>query len=131
MSCTDYLRTPHPSNTAQLGILTEYGKNRFLLRLPLQTLSSESLSSQVKEFKVSEQKDFWLWVDTELIVYGQTKISAKELTINGENIQLDKEGRFRLHMALPMGRSPSCSGHFVRWTQHRSVTPVVTRRIEN
>ncbi|MDD4526486.1 MAG: DUF4912 domain-containing protein [Candidatus Margulisbacteria bacterium] len=113
--------------------VTERVDRPYDFKLPTVSLSSESLSSHSlsSHSLVKNQKDFWLWVDTELIVYGQTKVDAKELTINGEAIKLDKEGRFRLHMALPNGEYPfqvravSKCGEMVE-----EVTPKVIRFME-
>ncbi len=115
------------------AFITERVEKPYEFKVPTVSLSSESLSSSSlsSQSLVKKQKDFWLWVDTELIVYGQTKADAKELTINGENVKLDKEGRFRLHMALPNGEYPfqvravSKCGDMVE-----EVTPKVIRFME-
>jgi hypothetical protein len=112
------------------SFVTERGHEEIKLEMPIQSLSSEYLSSNMDQ-KVESKKDFWLWVDTELIVYGQTKADAKALTINGEKIQLDKEGRFRLHMALPNGRFPfQVKAVSSDSSMSEEITPVVNRWIE-
>jgi hypothetical protein len=112
------------------SFVTERGREEIKLEMPLQSLSSEYLSSNMGQ-KVESKKDFWLWVDTELIVYGQTKADAKSLTINGEKIKLDKEGRFRLHMALPNGRFPfHVKAVSSDSSMSEEITPVVNRWIE-
>ena len=69
--------------------------------------------------------------DTELIVYGQTKFDASSLTINGVETKLDKDGRFRIQMALPNGNFPfkvkaiSKDGDMVK-----QIMPVVDRAID-
>jgi uncharacterized protein len=115
------------------AFVTERIERPYDFKLPDVSLSSESLSSisLTSRMLVKQPKDFWLWVDTELIVYGQTKVDAKELTINGEKVKLDAEGRFRLHMALPNGNFPfhvravSKCGSMVE-----EVTPKVLRVME-
>ena len=115
------------------AFVTERIDKPFDFKLPEVSLSSASLSSASlsSQSLVRRQKDFWLWVDTELIVYGQTQVDAKELTINGETVKLDKEGRFRIHMALPNGEFPfqvravSKCGEMVE-----EVTPKVIRFME-
>lgn len=98
------------------------------INLPSSHWSSASLSS---EMMVKKSKDFWLWVDTELTVYGQTKADASELTINDVKVNLDAEGRFKLHLALPNGdypfhvRAVSKDGSMVE-----EVTPEVVRYIK-
>ncbi|MFP4467244.1 MAG: DUF4912 domain-containing protein [Candidatus Goldiibacteriota bacterium] len=47
-------------------------------------------------------KDFWLKADTELILYGATEPDA-ELTVQGEKIDLEKDGSFSLRFYLPDG----------------------------
>ncbi len=112
------------------SFVTERGREELNLQIPIQSLSSETLSSNMGQ-KVESKKDFWLWVDTELIVYGQTKADAKALTINGEKVQLDKEGRFRLHMALPNGRFPfHVKAVSSDSSMSEEITPVVNRWIE-
>lgn len=115
------------------GFVTERIDKPYDYKLPEVSLSSASLSSASlsSQSLVRRQKDFWLWVDTELIVYGQTKVDAKELSINGEVVKLDKEGRFRIHMALPDGEYPfqvraisNCGGMV------EEVTPKVIRFME-
>ncbi len=115
------------------AFITERIEKPYEFKLPEVSLSSASLSSASlsSQSLVKRQRDFWLWVDTELIVYGQTKVDAKQLTINGESVKLDKEGRFRLHMALPDGEYPfqvravSKCGEMVE-----EVTPKVIRFME-
>lgn len=115
------------------AFITERVERPYEFKLPDVSLSSAALSSASlsSQSLVRKNKDFWLWVDTELIVYGQTKSDAKELTINNEAIKLDKEGRFRIHIALPSGEYPfhvkatSKGGDMVE-----EVTPKVIRFME-
>lgn len=73
-------------------------------------------------------RDFWLNVDTELIVYGATKPNAK-VTVQGKPVQLRKDGTFSLRFALPDGRQKipveaiSSDG-----ADKRRITPRVERR---
>lgn len=52
--------------------------------------------------KKPEEKGFYLWVDTELIVYGATVPDAK-LTIQGVPKKLNPDGSFSARFALPNG----------------------------
>jgi len=85
-----------------------------------------SLASPVKKRKVP--KGFWLWVDAELIVYGQTEPNAK-VTVQNKPVTLRKDGSFTLRFALPDGkqeipvRATSFDGD-----DTRAITPIVTRR---
>ena len=72
-------------------------KESVSLAAPLQTLSSESLSHErIQSLRtegllaMGRHRINCLWSDKNI---------CQRLTINGENIQLDKEGRFRLHVA--------------------------------
>ncbi|MDD5456906.1 MAG: DUF4912 domain-containing protein [Candidatus Margulisbacteria bacterium] len=114
------------------AFITEKSKEELKINVPMQSLSSESLSSQFMQYKVGAENEYWLWVDTELIVYGQTKPDASSLTINGEKVKLDKEGRFRLHMALPNGVFPfKVKGISKDGSMSKEITPVVTRTLES
>ena len=120
-----YMITRNQLNSA---FITEMNKQEITYTVPITSLSSETLSSQ---FKVLGEDEFWLWVDTELIVYGQVKPDAKELLINNEKIKFDKDGRFRMHMALPNGNYPfhvkgvSKSGKLTK-----EVKPVINRSLD-
>lgn len=47
-------------------------------------------------------KDFWLWVETELILYGATEPDA-QVTLMGRPIALNPDGTFRVHFPFPHG----------------------------
>jgi len=49
-----------------------------------------------------KEKDFWLWVETEIILYGATEPDAK-VTLNGKHLQLNPDGTFRLQFPFPDG----------------------------
>jgi len=49
-----------------------------------------------------KKKDFWLWVETEIILYGATEPDAK-VTLNGKHLQLNADGTFRLQFPFPDG----------------------------
>ncbi|HHW12045.1 MAG TPA: DUF4912 domain-containing protein [Firmicutes bacterium] len=50
-----------------------------------------------------EERQFWLVLNTELILYGATEPSAS-LTVDGQPVPLRPDGTFTLRMALPDGR---------------------------
>ena len=54
-------------------------------------LSSESVSSFSSPVYKAQEKGFFLWADTELILYGGTEKDAR-LTVKGETVKL-KDGR--------------------------------------
>jgi len=60
-----------------------------------------SSSMRPTEEKIGE-KDFWLVVNTELIVYGATEPNAK-VTLQGRELQLRPDGTFSVRFALPDG----------------------------
>jgi hypothetical protein len=74
--------------------------------------------------------DFWLVVNTELIVYGATEPDAK-LSIQGKPVRLNLDGTFSVRYSLPDGKQVipvkaiSSSG-----VHERQVTPVVEKRTE-
>jgi uncharacterized protein len=55
-----------------------------------------------REIKGKKGKTFFLIVNTELIVYGQTVPTAK-LTIQGKDHKLNPDGTFSIRFALPEG----------------------------
>jgi len=97
----------------------------------MQELSSgavSSLSSPVRQYPEKEKaKDFWLVVNTELIVYGATEADAN-LTVQGKPVQLRPDGTFTLRFALPDGnqkipvRAVNSDGDM-----ERTITPVVEK----
>lgn len=83
-----------------------------------------SISSPVRK-EVS--KGFWLNVNTELIVYGQTEADAK-VSVQGKPINLRQDGTFSLRFALPEGKqiipvkAISSDGK-----EEKTITPIVTK----
>jgi hypothetical protein len=100
--------------TAQAGIALP-GSEEFVARETAQvwpefTFDFESgataplPSSYVSSFLGgAEQKDFWLNVNAELIIYGATEPNAT-VTFAGKQIQLQPDGSFRFRFALPDGQ---------------------------
>ena len=76
------------------------------------------------------KKDFWLVVNTELIVYGATEPNAT-LTIQGQPVELRPDGSFSLRFALPDGVQviPVCARN-ADGDMHRMVRPTVQRTTE-
>ncbi len=74
--------------------------------------------------------DFWLVVNTELIVYGATEPDAK-VTIQGKPLRLNADGTFSVRYSLPDGKqvipvkAVSSSG-----VHERQITPIVEKRTE-
>lgn len=116
------------------AFITEMIPRDIKIMMPEMNLSSEALSSQVlssQMIKKRSEQDFWMWVDTELIVYGQVKSDASLLSINGEKTKIDKDGRFRIHMALPNGEFPfNVKGISKDGSMSREITPEVKRTIK-
>lgn len=50
----------------------------------------------------NRQKDFWLWVETELVLYGATEPDA-QVTLMGRPLQLNPDGTFRVKFPFPHG----------------------------
>ncbi len=93
-------------------------------------VSSGGISSAASFYRKPAERKFWLAVNTELIVYGQTEPDAK-LTVQGKEIKLKPDGTFTLRFALPDGKqvipveATSKDG-----IDRRRVTPIVTRKTE-
>ncbi len=88
---------------------------------------SGALFSAASPVKKAKPQGFWLSVNTELIVYGQTQPGAK-LTVGGRPVSLRTDGSFSLRFFLPDGKqvipvtATSSDGE-----QTRSITPVVIK----
>lgn len=74
-----------------------------------------------------KNKNFWLQVHTELILYGATEPDA-QVTVQGRDVTLNEDGTFSMRFALPEGlqvldvRAVNADGDL-----EESVTPVVER----
>ncbi len=106
---------------------------KYLIKRARADVSSGGLASMGSEGGRPREKrseDFWLVVNTELIVYGATEPDAR-VTIQGNPIRLNGDGTFSVRYALPDGKqvipvkATSASG-----TQERQITPVVEKRTE-
>jgi hypothetical protein len=90
-------------------------------------IGSGGLSSLASPVKKQKLKVFWLTVNTELIVYGQTQANAK-VTIAGQPVSLRPDGSFSLRLFLPDGKqvipvvATSSDGE-----QVKNITPIVTK----
>ena len=65
-------------------------------------VSWSGLSSGEFQPPKNRSKDFWLWVETELILYGATEPDA-QVTLMGRPLQLNPDGTFRVHFPFPHG----------------------------
>jgi len=84
-------------------------------------ISSSPVKKQVKE------RQFWLVVNTELIVYGATEPDAK-VTVQGKDIRLRPDGTFTLRFALPDGKQViPVQATSADQVETRTITPVVTK----
>jgi hypothetical protein len=74
--------------------------------------------------------DFWLVVNTELIVYGATEPDAK-VTLQGKPLRLNLDGTFSVRFSLPDGKQvipvKAVSSNGVH---ERQITPIVEKRTE-
>jgi len=64
--------------------------------------ASGALASGQISIRPAEKKNFWLVVNTDLIVYGATEPNAK-VTIQGKTVPLRKDGTFSVRFTLPDG----------------------------
>lgn len=107
------------------------GASSFLLPSSFQTVMGigEGGEDSLKTARV-DQRDFWLEVGVDVIVYGATQPNAK-LTLMGQRIALSPDGRFRIRMVLPDTEiefpveAESADGR-----ERRRVKPVVRRSTE-
>lgn len=73
------------------------------------------------------QKDFWLQVHTELILFGATEPNAR-VTVQGQPVRLNDDGTFSVRFSLPDGEhvlrvhATNADGDMTR-----EITPVVTK----
>ena len=94
-------------------------------RLKQGIFSSGLSSSPVK--RVVKERNFWLKVDCELIVYGATEPDAK-VTVQGVPIQLRPDGTFTLRYYLPDGKQViPVKAISADKLEERIITPTVTR----
>lgn len=124
----DYWRMFGLSGGFGLGKASLAMKEMFKKRLLEQVSSGavSSISSPVK--RAGKKRGFWLTVDAELIVYGQTEADAK-LTAQNKPIRLNKDGSFTLRFALPDGRQEiPVSATSFDGEETRTITPIVTRK---
>ncbi len=93
-------------------------------------ISSAQISSAASFYRKPQERNFWLVVNTELIVYGATEPDAK-LTVQGKDIKLRQDGTFTLRFALPDGKQViPVEATSSDQTDRRKITPIVTRKTE-
>lgn len=100
------------SGAGMLGLApsSSLGSSEFRLSMPTSYMSSSmgsgtsftGLSSGQFQPPKDKSKDFWLWVETELILYGATEPDA-QVTLMGKPLQLNPDGTFRVHFPFPNG----------------------------
>ena len=91
-----------------------------------QGLFSSGLSSSPVKKEI-KQRDFWLKVDCELIVYGATQADAA-VTVQGVPIKLRPDGTFTLRYYLPDGKQViPVKATSADKLEDRTITPTVTR----
>ncbi|MFA5104397.1 MAG: DUF4912 domain-containing protein [Candidatus Margulisiibacteriota bacterium] len=114
------------------GIGRSSGEIRELLKRRLkEEMSSGAVSSWgASGFKkpLPAEKDFWLVVNTDLIVYGATEPDAK-VSMQGLPIKLRPDGTFSMRFALPDGRQdiPVVAVN-KDGDMRRQITPAVEKR---
>jgi uncharacterized protein len=112
--------------SAGLGIGLSSGELRKQIKSRLKNLSSGILSSPGAT-TINPNRNFWMVVNTELIVYGATQ-PGSELTVQGKPIKLNQDGTFSLRFALPDGEQVipvrAVSPDKV---EERVITPVVAK----
>ena len=92
---TDRTKVALPSSQDSAGIESGFNELSWFAEAPSSYTSSF--------FGGAEQKDFWLNVNAELIIFGATEPNAT-VTFAGKQIPLRPDGSFRFHFALPDGQ---------------------------
>jgi hypothetical protein len=88
-----------------------------------------SLASPVK-YQLPRERQFWLVLNTELIVYGATEPDA-QVTIQGEPLNLRPDGTFTLRFALPDGiQQLPVVAHSADGIDTIAITPIVTKQTQ-
>lgn len=102
------------------------------LELQKRVFVSGGLSSGASPVRKKEvgKRQFWLVVNTELIVYGATESNAK-VTVCGKPITLRPDGTFSLRFSLPDGKQviPVKAVSFDN-IDKRTITPIVTKETQ-
>ncbi len=92
------------------------------------SLGLQSGGSRYPDEGSSKKRQFFLELNTELIVYGKTMPDA-DVSISGQKIQLQPDGSFSLRMHLPDGaHSIPVEAVSVDKIEKRCITPTVTRQ---
>lgn len=105
-------------------------QERFKRALFSGALASPGMASMASPVKLprAKERNFWLMVDCELIVYGATEPDAK-VTVQGKPIRLRPDGTFTLRFALPDGKQTiPVNAVSSDELEERTITPVVTRQ---
>jgi len=91
-----------------------------------QGLFSSGISSSPVKKEIKE-RNFWLKVDCELIVYGATEPDAS-VTVQGVPVKLRQDGTFTLRYYLPDGKQViPVKATSADKLENRTVTPIVIR----
>ncbi|MFA4888273.1 MAG: DUF4912 domain-containing protein [Candidatus Omnitrophota bacterium] len=108
-----------------LGRSSAAGKNWQIFSQVISSGGVASMASPIK--KVSQEKDFWLKVDCELIVYGATDPGAL-VTVQDKPVNLRKDGTFTLRFSLPEGKQVvPIKARSADNQDERNITPIITR----
>ncbi|MDD2714454.1 MAG: DUF4912 domain-containing protein [Candidatus Wallbacteria bacterium] len=128
----DYAKMYQLSGGEQIG-RSSFDIKEIIARRFQEELSSGSVSSFSSgsvtglQKPPSEKSDFWLKVETELIVYGATEPDA-DLSVKGMPIKLRPDGTFTLRFALPDGEQViPVEATSASKKHHRVITPVVNK----
>ncbi len=109
---------------------TSSGEAKELMKMRLEQESASGWVSSGSNFKEVGPRPFWLWVKTDVIVYGATEPSAT-VTIQGRKVNLRPDGTFSIRYELPEGKF-FYPVEAVRddGKERRKITPTVDRKTE-
>ncbi|MCD4813080.1 DUF4912 domain-containing protein [bacterium] len=112
---------------------TSEGITKYMLKRVRADVTSGGLASMGSEGgrpQPVKTGDFWLVVNTEVIVYGATEADAN-VTIQGQPVKLNQDGTFSVRYALPDGKQRIIvEAESSEGTQQRKITPVIGKHTE-
>jgi hypothetical protein len=125
----DFRKIYHLASGAGLGNSSVELVESLIKRLEREIGSGavSSLASPIK-YQPARERQFWLVLNTELIVYGATEPDAR-VTIQGEPLCLRPDGTFTLRFALPDGiQQLPVTAQSADGIDTITITPIVTKQ---
>lgn len=83
--------------------ITKLMKERWEEIVSISSLFAASKVPEKAQVEGKEKMDLWLEAHVDVVIYGATDPLAR-LTVNGESVKMDNEGRFTMRMVFPPGK---------------------------